>query len=344
MKDHRRFTTAYYFTRISIEFPQASPSEPVFILHTNQFDEASELLRRFPVSILTTNRQSLKNLPIKSTLDTSGSDILAMEFSLDDPYPEHIIDRIVIPNDQRDRLLKSNLASKTIRIALEEDSHGFLGRKKRTAQLPGAYSPYIVDWWGTHGLMIYLRNAMGNKPNPQLLHALELHLKEYGPATGIWCEIGFFHRLAEDWEKAIAAYKEEIRLGLKSDGHPGIGSAKALNNMGVVYKKTGKFDLAADCFALALDVNPNYFETLISTAGVQKYEKVALSCVARALRINAKWPDFPQFIRAAAAAWERQESDVLRYLERESESIDLTKPLIAVIPDAIDVILDRLGI
>lgn len=267
-----------------------------------------------------------------------------MEFSLDDPYPDQIIDRIVIPNVQRDRLLKSNLQSKTINMILEEDAQGFLRKRKRTEALPGTYSPYIVDWWGVQGLIFYLRNAMGNKPSPDFLHALELHLEEYGPVTGIWCEIGFFHRLAEDWEKAIAAYKEEIRLSLKSDGQLGIGSAKALNNMGVVYKKTGKFDLASNCFSLALDINPNYFETLISFAGVQKYEKVAMSCIARALRINAKWPGFPGLISTTAQAWKRKESDVLRYLEREAESMDLTKPLIALVPGTTDIILNRIGI
>ncbi len=341
MKDHRTLNSNHYFTKISIRFPEGDSAEPVLVLHTKQFEDASDLLRIFPVSILTVNRQSLKKLPVKTQLDTAGDEILALELSLDDPYPSNIIDRIVIPNDLLKRLQKWNAQHKWINFELQEEKR--LG-KPRTAALPPIYKPYLVDWRGTQGLIFYLRLAQGNRPNPGLLHSLELHVEKYGPATGLYYEMGYLNRLAENWDKAIDCYRKEIRFGLKSDGLPGIGGVRALNNMGVVYKKLGDLKLARHCLVLALSINPNYFEALVTLAGLMEQEHVAMSCLARAFAINSAYAGHPQLFRGAADFWQRDAQLITQYIQHEASQMDLSHPSIQVVPQSIPAIMNQLGI
>ena len=268
-----------------------------------------------------------------------------IEFSLDDPEPHHVIDSLVIPGHLHDQLAEANQESKKITIVLQEKRRNFFS-KARTEVVSVIYEPYLLDWEGVVGLVTYIRNSWRTVSKDRLnslLDALHIRLEEHGQATDVYTEMGFLHRLDENWAEAIRCYTQEIKFGLTAEGQPGIGSMRAFSNLGVVYKKLQEFEKARDCFTIALSLNPNYFESLVSLSGSIEDPEIAFSCVSRAYCVRRGDPVFPTLFANMASAFYRSADQIAGLVEDTSAKTDLSQPLAGLNSDSPILLLKRLG-
>jgi tetratricopeptide (TPR) repeat protein len=157
-----------------------------------------------------------------------------------------------------------------------------------------------------------------------MLKGMESQIKFAGPATGLYCEMGMLYRLIEDYKGAVEYYHKEINLGLKRDGLPGVGTARAFSNLGVVYKKLGKYDLALDSFRVALGLNSNYFECLISMSGLANNINASLALMGRAYRIRAGDPLWQALFQNASAGFGLPVQEIVQKVEDLSTKVDLS--------------------
>ena len=347
MDQLRFYTLSDLFEKASVQnLPERGFPEPVFVLSTKRFDEAAELLQLFHLSLLPVNIPTMHSLPLPPGYKIPTGGRLMVEFSLDDPDPHHVIDSLVVPDHLHDHLAKANRESRKITIVLQEKKRNFFS-KARTEVVSVIYEPYLLDWEGVVGLVTYIRNSWRNVSKDRLsslLDALQIRLEEYGQATNVYTEMGFLHRLDENWEESVRCYTQEIKFGLTAEGQPGIGSMRAFSNLGVVYKKLQEFQKARDCFAIALSLNPNYFESLVSLAGIIEDPQIAFSCVSRAYRVRRNDPLFPTLFANMASAFSRSPDQIADMVKEASTKMDLSQPLVGLNSDSPVSLLKGLGL
>ncbi len=334
------------FEKISVrKVVERGLPELVFVVHTQHFDAAAYLLHVFRMTLLPVNIPLLRQLPHVPGTEFPEGGYLMIEWSFADLDPGHVLDKTVIPQGLQDQLAEANSRSKGFTVILEEKS-GRFGRI-RSDTIPGTFEPYLIDWDGALGYVTYVRWAWRTVSKARvdlLLQAIQGRLASKGPATGLYTEMGYLYRLNEEWGKAIDCYLREIRFGLTQDGRPGVGTMQAFCNLGVIYKKTGEPARARDCFAVALHLNPNYFEPLISIAGVLDDLMMQLMCLSRAQRIRPDDPVIPVSIHNLCGVRLNAIEEVGRWVKDMSSEIDLSQPLSALdIGDPLPV-LKRLGI
>jgi tetratricopeptide (TPR) repeat protein len=334
------------FEKVSVrKVSERGSTQLEFVVHTQHFEAAAYLLRIFPLTLLPVNLALMRQLPMAPGTKFPEGGHVMIEWSLTDPDPGHVIDSTVIPHNLHEQLAAANSASKSFTVMLEEKQGRF--GKTRSDAIPGRYDPYLIDWGGALGYVTYVRTAWHTVTREKvdlLVQAIQGRLTNKGPATGLYTELGYLYRLNEEWGKAIDSYLQEIRFGLKRDGRPGVGTMQAFCNLGVVYKKMGDPVRARDCFAIALHLNPNYFEPLISVAGVLEDFTQQLICLSRAYRIRPGDPVFSAAIQNFCGDHPHVIDEVGQWIKAMSADIDLAQRLSELDSGDPRLVMKRLGI
>ncbi|HMA33814.1 MAG TPA: tetratricopeptide repeat protein [Chloroflexia bacterium] len=306
--------------------------QPVFTLRTRDFDRAIKVLRLFPPALLPFNSALIHQFPLPPGVHLPRESRLWIEFSLDDAMPGNYQDRLVVPDAQIGALAAANTASRRLSIVLQEEKGFFRKTVGRSEPLHWSYAPYVLDWSGGLGVSVSARSGRG--PIPAQMHTLALEglqkqLAEHGYVTGLYTEIGMRYRLQEDWDQAIHCYVQEIVAGRTAAGGPGLGALQAFCNLGVVAKKLGDLQRARESFGIALGLNPNYFEALVSISGILEDTDLALNCVSRALRIRSDDPVFHTLVQAMAKAGVggTDPAVVAHAVQVRAAQLDITQPL-----------------
>ncbi len=320
---------------------------PVFVFETENFDVAKEALKTWYLSPTVINIPFLHSLPFKIVGIDPGAGFLRVEWVFEDFDPDHAYE-MHLSKEQVQRLANANDIANAFRIILEEKKGRF--RKKQTLRVSGKYPAYKLDWSGITGALFYIRNTMA--PDrvkdwvyavlPRIVDAIEAG--EMAIATGLYTEIGYLYRLIEEWEKAANYYEKEIVLGMQPDGNLGKGCMKALCNLGVVYKKHRQYDTASNCFFLALHLNPNYFEVLISFAGIINKPQIALKCLARAYRIRPQNPYFYEAFDNVCNGLNLSKESAEKAIEQYMKEVEFSEPTPELAISEPNAYLQNLGI
>ncbi len=296
--------------------------EPAFVLHTRYFDQAQTIFRLFPVGLRPVNIWAVRQY-VATDAELPDDGVVYIEFLLDDLNPGMLLNTVVINETFQHTLGQANYDTKKLTVMISDTA-------QRVAPVPGTFTPYFLDWSGMVGIATYMRKAgtrNGQQPSQEqiknIIHILDTSLQEHGPATGKYCELGYLYRLLNDWQQAIQYYTAEINLNRGSDGLPMIGGLHAFNHMGMVYQKARQFDVARDCYRIALALNPNYFDCLISLAGITEDSDEAMRYVARAHRIRPNDPIWPEMLHNLAQASGRPEADLRQMIIQLSRQVDL---------------------
>ena len=326
------------FSQITLEQANVDGKpQLLFVVHTTQFDAAAQVLRLFPLSPLPVNLRSLREMGAEGLPD--GID-LWIEWRLPDIEPDRPIGFTPIPLAQRDQLLALNGQDMQFSVVLAEDN-----QNRRRARL--LYAPYLLDWYGFEGAAIIMRGSWRQPTREDvepLVSWLNERIKAGGLATGLFTQIGFAYRMIGEWDRAIEYYLKELQVGLKPDGQPGRGVLVTLCNLGTVYKKKQDFDRARLCYQLALQMNPNYFEALISLPGIMEGMDWQLVCLSRAYRLRPDDPYVSAAVQNLCASWPHTYPDIWSLVQRISREIDLAQPFAALaVPDPAGAVRDLLS-
>lgn len=318
------------FTKISWrKVTERGGPELQFVLHTKRFEEAAQALRLFHLSVLSVNIKFMReNVAGADSAFPKGVDLM-LDWSLADPYPALKMNRLVIARQQLEEMASLNERDWRFHILLEEES-GLFGKARQWA-LPRAYAPYFIDWSGVEGVAVYVRSGWGEDVGPdylnRLIELIDSRLNGRGPTTGLYTQKGFIYRVTGDWGAAIECYLEEIRLGLRPDGTPGLGALTAINNLGTLYKKQKEFEKARACYQLALHLNPNYFEPLVSLPGVLDDNGLMFVCLGRAYRIRRDDDFFANMLQNMGTPYPHTLRAAAKFVQDIAAATDLSQPL-----------------
>lgn len=297
----------------------------VFTLHTQRFEEAAQLLKTFRLSITPTGIPQLRALPPAPDIAVPSEGHLLLSFTLDDLAAFAPLAQIILPKNQLPALAQANASGGGFSVMLEGPGGGLLA-KPRTETF--RFEPYALDWEGWEGIALLVRVKWRAEQDAldSVLESLHNRL-ERGPAAGLHEEIGFLYRLRDDWEQAIYWYQQEVRLHLRPDGRLGPGAARALCNLGVIYKKRAEVERALACFKLALHLNPNYYEAIVSAAGLQPDLSASLQCLARLHRLRADDQLLTVMLRSFCGDLPLASEELLGVIRAASADVDLAAPL-----------------
>jgi len=233
----------------------------------------------------------------------------------------------VIPAPKRQEWMLLNAQEMRFTVVLEAERSG---QGQTRQELVGRYEQYLLDWMGIEGAATYIRSYWDN-PQPEhllwLLDVLEQRIHNYGLATGLLTQSGFLYRLLGDFSRASDCYLREIQAGLRPDGQAGWGTLTALCNLGTVYKKQQDWERARLCYSLALTLNPNYFEPLVSLPGILEDLGQQMLCLSRAYRIRPDEPFFKSVTAMLCAKHPQTAEEILRLIKATSAFVDLAQPL-----------------
>lgn len=295
----------------------------VFTLPTKRFDEAAQLLKTFRLSVTPTGIAQLRALPPAPDITVPADGQLLLSFTLDDLAAFAPLAQIILPKNQLPALTQAN--ANGFSVVLEGPGGGLLA-KPRTETF--RFEPYALDWEGWEGIALLVRIKWRDDPEAldSVLESLHNRL-ERGAAAGLAEEVGFLYRLRDDWEQAIYWYQQEVRLHLRPDGRPGPGAARAFCNLGVIYKKRAEIERALACFKLALHLNPNYYEAIVSAAGLQPDLSASLQCLARLYCLRADDQLLTAMLRSFCGDLPLASEELVGVVRAASADVDLAAPL-----------------
>lgn len=304
---------------------------PLFIFTTEHFDEALQALKVWYLSPLVLDVPFLQSLPITLQGIPKNAGYRRLEWSFEDWAPDSAYE-MYLTRELTDKLATANREARTFAAVLENKA-GMWGRK-RSQKIPDEYySPYLLDWTGLTGVLFYIRNDVSSEKVQNIARDVvpmvckNLESGGIAEATGLYTELGYQFRMIEEWEQAIHYYRKEIEFSLKQKPRLGRGCMKALCNLGVIYKKQAKYDLATRCFILALYLNPNYFEVLVSLAGIIDHLDVALLCLARGARIRPGNPYVGMAVENICQGLELDLEPTLDRLNQMLPQVDFVQPI-----------------
>lgn len=302
----------------------------VFTLHTKRFDEAVQLLRAFRVSVTPFGVAQLRALPEPPDFEIPSDAHLLLQFTLDDVAPFMPIATLSVPKSQVAPLLQANTAGHGFSLSLDGGG-GFLGKSRIENW---RYDNFLLDWEGWEGVSILVRTKWGDSPEAteSILESLQNRLKR-GPAAGLQTEVGYLYRLQDEWDSAIYWYQQEVRFNQKADGAPGPGAARALCNLGVIHKKRRELDLARDYFNLALSLNPNYYEALLSNVGLQEDFGAILQGLTRVYRVRGDEQVLGTLLNTLCEGKPLAADELAAVVREASREVDLTHPLPKMVVD-----------
>ncbi len=303
---------------------------PLFIFHTDHFDQAVQALKVWYLSPLVLDVPFLQSLPITLQGIPKNAGYRRLEWAFEDWAPDSVYD-MYLTEALTDKLATANREARTFAAVLENKA-GMWGQK-RSQKIPDAYySPYLLDWTGLTGVLFYIRNDVSPEKVQNIARDVvpmvceNLESGRIAEATGLYTELGYQFRLIEEWEQAIHYYRKEIEFGLKQKPRLGRGCMKALCNLGVIYKKQGEYALAIKCFMLALHLNPNYFEVLVSLAGIANHPDIAMLCLARSSRIRPGNPYVEMAAKNICQALGLKLESTLDKINQLAQGIDFAQP------------------
>ncbi len=306
--------------------PEKGGPHLIFTLHTKRFDEAQQLLRAFRVSVTPFGGAQLRALPEPPDFEIPKGAQLLVQFTLDDLAPFVPLATLSLSKNQAAQLSQANTLGHGFTLTLDGGSGGGLLGKSRTESW--RYDNDLLDWEGWEGVSIFVRTKWGDSPEAveSMLESLHNRLKR-GPATGLHTEVGFLYRMQEEWDSAVYWYQQEVRLNLSPDGLPGPGAARALCNLGVIHKKRHALDTARDYFNLALSLNPNYYEALISHIGLQEDLSSTLSGLARVYRLRGDEGVLKTLLSGLCEGQPLAADEIAAVVREASREVDLLQPV-----------------
>lgn len=300
----------------------------LFVIQTRKFDLALQALQLFHLTLLPLNVQFMRQISGPDNKMFPQEADFWIEWALSDLTSTSLW-RTVLRPAERDAWAALNAQSPRFMIVLEEEKRGLFGKPRREA-VPGLYEPYRLDWQGIEGVATYLRSSW-REVNPARIQAvlelLQQRLDEHGPAAGLLTQMGFLYRVVGQLDQAEKCYLEEIRLGLRADGLPGPGAWTALCNLGTVYKKQQALERARLSYRLALLMNPNYFEVLLSLPGILEPLDHQLLCLGRAWRLRPTDPLLKAAVRNLCTEYPHAVDETARLIREIGQAMDLSRPL-----------------
>lgn len=329
--DHAKFQPlANLFTRVAFEKvadARGGESEYEFVLRTKRFEDALRVVRVFHLTALPVNLACLRqNADPKAKFPKDSE--LWIEWYLADVEPGRPIDKTIIPAKVHIEMANANLHSRHFKIVLEEEKLGFLGKPRR--ELIADHAPFVLDWRGLEGSAVYARSAWQDPDYDHVEPVLDLltqRLDEHGPAAGLYTQMGLLYGLIGKHEQAIDCYAREIEMALQPNGRPGFGALAALCHLGAAFKQLEEFEFARAAYRLALTLNPNYYEPLVSLPGLLEDFGQQLLCLSRAYRLRPDDPRLAQGVEFMCEPFPHAAADVFHVIKELSQTVDLTRPL-----------------
>jgi tetratricopeptide (TPR) repeat protein len=295
-----------------------------FITSSPQFPRLYQL---FPMGILTVDVPTLRQLPLPPFVQMPEDASLRIEFSLDDISSGELIWDIHLPAALRWELARVNQQSRTIQIILKNATGTVLALD--------VIKPYILDWSGMVGLVMYIRNALTqggrqwDKTNAyDILRGMQETVSKYGGyVTDLHSQMGLIYRTFGEFDKAHDCYVAEIKGAKKTDGSFTSSAMRAFSNLGVLYKKQLQIDKAIAAFRVALSMNPNYFEAHYSVAGCLEDTKLMIEHLACAFRLQPNHPLWNQIIYNMATGHGQPPQHLFDQIQIAAQDVDLDKKL-----------------
>lgn len=303
---------------------------PSFLFVTRHTDQLKRLFTLFPVSILTMDVPTMRGMPLSPDIVLPDDASLRIEFSLDDVQPDDLLWEMYIPAEKRWQMLALNLKSRSLNIGIRDSASG------KVLPIPGRQTPHIMDWSGVSGLVRAIQAANTRqggsgwrKENAHnIIEGMEDVINRYGGyVTGLHANMGLVYRELGELDKAKPCYMREIRGAQRKDGSFARSAMLGFNNLAVVYKKEGAFDKSVQCFQLALALNPNYFEALISIAGLIPDIKQSTAYLGRAYRLQPESPIWGLLLHNMAEAHQLTPERVYDLVYEQAEEASLETAL-----------------
>lgn len=303
---------------------------PSFIFATRELEALKSLFIRFPITILTIDVGTFRQMPLSPEIVIPDDASLRIEFSLDDIHAGQLLWDMYIDGEKRGQMANLNLKTKSITLGIRDLSTG------QIHFIPGNQTPYILDWSGSVGLIqslrnVYLQSGRGWEKNNayQIISEVLEEIKRLGGyVTTLHASIGLIYRDLGEFDKATPLYTEEIKGAHRPDGTFATSAMLGFNNLAVIYKKEGAFDKALLNFQFALALNPNYFEALVSIAGLIPDMNQALVYLGRAFRVQSRHPIWNTMLHNMASAYEEDPQRLYDLIFAEAEKADLGAPLV----------------
>ncbi len=306
--------------------------ELLFVATAGNLETAVDFLRYFsllpfPVSFELMRQFENPNAPRSQNAD------FRLEWMMSDILPGKMLTMTPLSDAQRGEFGALNAGNRRFSVVVEEAKGGLFSKPKREPT-PFVYEAYVLDWWGVEGASVYAYSTW-QQPTLEtvdgLIRVLEQRVAQHGAATGLLTQIGRLHRFAGRFDAAAMYYCREIQQGLRADGTPGAGIQTAFCNLGTIYKKLQKFDLAILCYKLALYLNPNYFEPLVSMAGIMEETPAQLLCLSRAERLQPESPIVVNALQNFCSEFPQNFPHLLQIVRETSLAVDLSQPFITFV-------------
>jgi len=303
---------------------------PSFIFTTHSPERLQRLFRLFPLTILTLDVATWSQMPLPPNVVIPDDAALRIEFSLDDVQSGQLLWEMYISGKQRAKMANFNLQSKTLNIGIRNLTSG------KIIPVPGKQVPYVLDWSGTGGLVYTIRNTnqlygrgWEKKKAYQIIVGIEEQIDKHGGyVTALHAHMGLVYRDLGEFGKAKRCYLQEIRGAQRSDGTFGQSAMLGFNNLAVIYKKEQAFKEALQNFRFALALHPNYFQALVSVAGLITDINESIVYLGRAFHIQSENPIWNTIITNMASAYEQPPQAIYDRIYAAAEQANLEKPLI----------------
>lgn len=297
---------------------------PAFIFQVSSIEKALEFMKYFRITPMPINMPMLSR--ISPSQDYPNDALLRIELAFEDPLPDNAYE-IYLNEDQVSSLSKANIEAKKIKYCME-DKEKKSGKIKRIELYTD--DKYILDWNGILGIVFLNRissKELSEEKIKKLINIIEIHGNENGYATGMFTELGYLYKLLGNNKKAISFYIEEIKMATDSNDNTQFGAAKAINNLGVIYKGNKDIKNAIALFKLAIALNMNYFEAYLNIAGIINNYELSIQCIARAYKIRPDSPSIKIIIENLSNFYKLSNDEVINKINLQIYKIDLSKPI-----------------
>lgn len=302
---------------------------PSFIFVTKQTERLKSLFSLFPLNIISIDVPTWRKMPLPPDLIIPADASLRIEFSFEDTQPSELLWDFYIPAETRWNLKALNSKCKSMNIGIQDKT------SKKIIPIPGREQPYIFDWSGLTGIVYYVRRTKDlsgkewDKSNAyNIIEGMHEEITKCGGyITDMHTHMGLIYRRFGDFDKAKECYMQEIMGARRKDNMFARSAAHGFNNLAVIYKKENQYEKALVNFRFALAIHPNYFEALISMAGVLPNLKQSLAVLGRAYRIRSEDAIWNTIIQNLAEASGRSRQDIYDDIYSIARTTDLATPL-----------------
>ncbi len=246
---------------------------------TDNLDKARDHLTMAPPSIRTISYDLARYLKVTKSEKTG----LRIEFSCEDVDPEHSWECELDIEKQKYFASHKNTGT-PLAIQIQSTSAGSTPEKLYD------YRGLSIDWIGYTGLTTLIRSGgdpSQNEPKERSIASITQKIKDSGTSSGDYIEMGVCLRQLGRIDEAVDMYIKELQFAFSLDSQPfNPFTITAIQNIATAYKKKNDFGKAIVLYLIALTLNPNYFEALISACGLIDNAELSLKMAARAYKIR----------------------------------------------------------